>query len=59
MLIEVKSSGDRLSDDQRTWVTLNHRTLLLPFHIVKVHRTERLTLSSDSHTQPRSSPPPR
>ncbi|NGY58077.1 hypothetical protein G7043_03920 [Lentzea sp. NEAU-D13] len=58
MLIEVKSRGDRLSDDQRTWITLNHQTLHLPFRIVKVHRTERLTFNSDSHTRSPSSPPP-
>lgn len=41
-LIEVKSSGDRLSDDQRTWVALNDEVLGLPFRIVKVHRAGRL-----------------
>jgi VRR-NUC domain len=41
-LIEVKSSGDRLSEDQRTWIGDNAATLRLPFRLVKVHRTERL-----------------
>lgn len=43
--IEVKSSSDKLSDDQRTWVQGNHDHLGLPFRIVKVHRTQRLELS--------------
>lgn len=41
-LIEVKSSGDRLSDDQRRWIALNDDVLGLPFRIVKVHRKGRL-----------------
>lgn len=41
-LVEVKSSGDRLAEDQRTWICHNAGTLRLPFRLVKVHRTERL-----------------
>ena len=41
-LIEVKSSKDKLTSDQRRWVTENSATLHLPFRIVKVHRTEGL-----------------
>lgn len=42
-LIEVKSSGDRLSDDQRRWIAANSESgLHLPFQLVKVHRRERL-----------------
>lgn len=42
-LIEVKSSGDRLSEDQRGWIALNDDELGLPFRVVKVHRTGRLS----------------
>jgi hypothetical protein len=41
-LIEVKSSGDRLSEDQRRWIGDNAATLQLPFRLVKVHRARRL-----------------
>jgi len=41
-LLEVKSSGDRLSEDQRNWITDNAETIRLPFRLVKVHRTEQL-----------------
>jgi hypothetical protein len=45
-LIEVKSRGDRLSDDQRQWISANDSAgLHLPFRVVKVHRQERLRLS--------------
>ncbi len=40
--IEVKSSSDKLSDDQRSWIKGNHEILKLPFRVVKVHRTRRL-----------------
>ncbi len=42
--IEVKSSSDRLSDDQRMWIQGNHDHLQLDFRMVKVHRTQRLEL---------------
>jgi hypothetical protein len=35
---EVKSSGDELSEDQKTWIRGNHNELRLPFKLVKVHR---------------------
>jgi VRR-NUC domain len=43
--IEVKSSSDKLSDDQRSWIRGNHDYLHLAFRIVKVHRTQRLDLA--------------
>jgi hypothetical protein len=43
--IEVKSSGDKLSNDQRAWIEGNHNQLRLPFRIVKIHRTQRLSVS--------------
>jgi VRR-NUC domain len=42
--IEVKSSSDKLSDDQRAWIRDNHDHLQLPFRIVKVHRAQRLSV---------------
>jgi hypothetical protein len=36
--VEVKSSGDRLSEDQKRWIRDNYRTLGLPFKLVKIHR---------------------
>lgn len=41
--VEVKSSKDKLSDDQKRWVTDNYETLRLPFKLVKVHRNNNLT----------------
>lgn len=40
--VEVKSSGDKLSADQREWIEGNARQLRLPFRLAKVHRAERL-----------------
>jgi hypothetical protein len=37
-LCEVKSSADKLSEDQKRWIADNHGTLLLPFKLVKIHR---------------------
>jgi len=36
---EVKASRDGLSDDQKRWITNNHSGLLLPFKLVKIHRS--------------------
>jgi hypothetical protein len=43
--IEVKSSKDNLSDDQRSWIEGNHKNLHLPFRIAKVHRAQRLSVA--------------
>jgi hypothetical protein len=37
---EVKSSGDKLSDDQKRWIKDNHRYLHLPFKFVKLHKSK-------------------
>lgn len=37
-LAEVKSSRDKLSEDQKNWIVGNFEELKLPFKIVKVHR---------------------
>jgi hypothetical protein len=38
MMIEVKSSSDRLSVDQMRWISDNHEILKLPFRLAKLHR---------------------
>jgi hypothetical protein len=35
---EVKSSRDKLSDDQKHWIEQNHIRLKLPFKLIKIHR---------------------
>lgn len=37
-LLEIKSSGDKLSVDQKNWIAGNYATLRLPFKLVKVHK---------------------
>jgi hypothetical protein len=37
--VEVKGSGDKLSEDQKGWVADNAERLRLPFKIVKLHKT--------------------
>lgn len=36
--VEVKSSSDKLSNDQKRWIADNHDMLKLPFAIAKIHR---------------------
>lgn len=38
LFVEVKSSSDRLSEDQKRWIADNHEHLGLPFRVVKLHR---------------------
>lgn len=38
MFIEVKSSKDKLSEDQKTWIAGNYDELKLPFRVLKIHR---------------------
>ena len=38
-LAEVKASGDKLSDEQKSWIAANHQQLRLPFKLVKVRKT--------------------
>jgi hypothetical protein len=37
-LAEVKSSSDKLSEQQKTWIQGNHGLLRLPYKLVKIHR---------------------
>lgn len=36
--VEVKSSNDRLSEEQKQWIADNHDILKLPFAIAKIHK---------------------
>lgn len=38
LFAEVKSSHDKLSDDQKHWIGQNHGRLKLPFKLIKIHR---------------------
>jgi hypothetical protein len=40
LFVEVKSSGDKLSNDQKRWISDNHSILKLPFALVKIHKTK-------------------
>lgn len=36
--VEVKSSKDKLSQDQKNWIKGNYEILKLPFKIIKIHK---------------------
>lgn len=38
LFVEVKSSSDRLSDEQKDWIKDNYHRLRLPFNMVKIHK---------------------
>lgn len=38
LLVEVKSSSDKLSADQMRWIVDNHNILKLPFRLAKLHK---------------------
>lgn len=40
LLVEVKSSGDKLSNDQSRWIRDNYTVLKFPFELVKLHKRE-------------------
>ncbi len=40
LFVEVKSSGDKLSEDQRRWIKDNHSRLKLPFALVKIRKAK-------------------
>lgn len=44
LFVEVKSSGDTLSEDQKHWIKNNFSTLKLPYIVVKVHKTKEIHL---------------
>lgn len=47
---EVKSSGDKLNEDQKNWIRGNSTELHLPFKLVKIHRVKTTAnLSNPSH----------
>jgi hypothetical protein len=39
LFVEVKSSKDKLSEEQKYWIENNYGKLHLPFEILKIHRT--------------------
>ena len=39
-MVEVKSSSDKLSDDQKRWIRDNHEILKVPFELVKLRKKE-------------------
>lgn len=41
LLVEVKSSGDKLRENQKDWIRDNSSILNLPFKIVKIHRKKQ------------------
>jgi hypothetical protein len=44
LFVEVKSSSDKLSEEQKSWIADNHDILHLPFRIAKLHKkSNRLT----------------
>lgn len=44
IFVEVKSSGDRLSDVQKNWIKNNYEHLKLPFQLVKVHKHKEIEI---------------
>lgn len=40
--VEVKSSNDKIREDQKAWIKGNYEILKLPFQIVKVHKTSTI-----------------
>jgi VRR-NUC domain-containing protein len=43
-LAEVKGSGDKLSEEQKSWIEANRRDLCLPFKLLKVHRRDEIVV---------------
>ena len=43
LFVEVKGSGDQLSDDQKTWIAGNATQLKLPFKLARIHRRRVVT----------------
>ncbi|MEQ8357849.1 MAG: VRR-NUC domain-containing protein [Cytophagales bacterium] len=44
LFVEVKSSGDTLSEDQKHWIKNNFSALKLPYKVVKVHKEREILL---------------
>lgn len=42
--VEVKSSKDKLTDDQKSWIQKNASTLGFNFRILKLHKTRKISL---------------
>jgi hypothetical protein len=51
LFAEVKSSNDKLSDEQKKWIEGNFKELELPFNLVKIHKKgvlDKVPESTDS-----------
>ncbi len=42
--VEVKSSGDRLREDQKNWIYGNTDELKLPFYLMKIHKRREIVV---------------
>jgi hypothetical protein len=49
LFIEVKSSNDKLSQEQKHWVDENFKLLKLPFELLKLHRVAQQSVQPDGH----------
>jgi len=50
IFLEVKSSNDKLSEDQKHWIEGNATLLNLPFKLVKIHKTKVVDLPESRRT---------
>jgi hypothetical protein len=50
-LLEVTSSNDKLSEDQKRWIKGNAAELGLPFKVVKIHRKSVVELSEATNAE--------
>ena len=48
---EVKSSNDKLSDEQKNWIENNFQRLKLPFNLVKIHKKGMLESVPETDTK--------
>lgn len=56
VFLEVKSSNDELSEDQKHWIEGNASCLGLPFKLVKIHRTHVVDLPESLRTDVSDNP---
>lgn len=47
LFVEVKGSGDSLSEDQKRWIQGNSEHLQLPFKLAKVHKKKVIVLGAE------------
>lgn len=49
LFVEVKSSKDKLKDDQKSWIKDNYEFLHLPFKILKIHKASQVTINDTGY----------